>query len=145
MTEQRLEQIREYREDTRSGDDLPDVKFAHEAIDCLLDEVERLRQPTVRVEVAAPTPPLPQQGGTPVAKGSITRLASTSLFDNTNPWVVTCGVCHSTEELGCGTLTLNTDLTKRGWQISARVGWVCPGCQKIMTPADNCWLTAENR
>lgn len=109
-----------------------------------------LNQPilmTVRqkVEVVGPQQALPNQGGTPTPKGSITRLASASLLNNTNPWVATCGVCHSTVELGQSTITLPTDLTGRGWLNSDRLGWVCSGCQKFMKPTDNCWLTAENR
>lgn len=44
MTPERLEQILDYRKQTREGNELPDVGYAHQCIDSLLDEVNRLTE-----------------------------------------------------------------------------------------------------
>ncbi|TGE05539.1 hypothetical protein [Hymenobacter fodinae] len=65
-------------------------------------------------------------------KGSVAREASSSLWDNPNPWLATCGVCLTVEDLGKGVLILPDQLTEKGWVNTGRFGYVCPGCQKIM-------------
>lgn len=59
MTDERLKQIKEYREACRAGNELPDVGFAHEAIDDLLaqlafefEEGKSLRQQAIDSELA---------------------------------------------------------------------------------------------
>lgn len=44
LSPDRLEQIRDYREQCRLGYEIPDVGFAHEAIDDLLEELAGLRR-----------------------------------------------------------------------------------------------------
>lgn len=82
-------------------------------------------QPPIKLETAI--------GGTANQfKGSITRLATASLWDNPNPWVATCGVCSQSTELGTGILILPDQATAAGFIYTERLGYVCSGCQKIM-------------
>lgn len=147
MSTEEIEAIRQYRKDVRSGDEMRDPSHESHIIDSLLDEVDRLglarfneaeetQHPPLRA--SSPAAELPAHGGTAnPAKGSITRetLPATSLFNNTAPWVATCGWCSKNEEVGMGTITLPQSMTDRGWTNSIQFGWICPKCKPAILPA----------